>query len=172
MNHRFTESSDIKFSANIYPMEITSNECISQIESLLSCPSKITLARSIQGTEAQTFIDFLDQVGRSYILCLGNLRRRAQVLARSCLESKLQQRGLRLLSKICKAHRIVPSSYILRQELVRVEWVYCKSRFADVSHGEYSGRPVAIKDLKIDKGGADTTFKVRARSTLRVTSLA
>ena len=85
-----------------------------------------------------------------------------QVLARSCLESKFQQRGLRLLSKICKTHRIVPSSYILRQELVRVGLVHYESRLTVVNNGEYSGNPVAIKHLAVDQGDADTTFKVHS----------
>jgi len=101
-------------------------------------------------------------VSRLCVPCLRSLRCRAQALARSCLESKLQQRGLRLLLKICKAHGIVPSSYILRQELVSVGLVYYRSTFTVVSNGEYSGRSVAIKHLKIDKGDTDTTFKVRS----------
>ena len=142
-------------------MGITSDEYISEVQSLLSCPFKIAFARSIQGNKAQTFVDSLDQVGR--FLCalrLLNSWPRIQVLARSCLDDKLQQRGLRLLSKICKTHRIIPSSYILRWELVRVGWVYHESGFAVVSNGEYSGCPVAIKHLKMDKADADATLKV------------
>ena len=44
-------------------MEVTSDECLSEVRSLLSCPSKITVARNLQGDEAQFFINFLDQVG-------------------------------------------------------------------------------------------------------------
>ena len=43
-------------------MEITSSECLSEVQFLLNCPSKITFARSFCGNEAQTFIDFLDRV--------------------------------------------------------------------------------------------------------------
>ena len=86
--------------------------------------------------------------------------RRIQVLARSCLDDKLQQRGLRLLSKICKTHRIIPSSYVLHWELVRVGRVHYKSRFAVVNNGEYSGYPVAIKHLTVDKADAGATLKV------------
>ena len=57
-----TDSLDIQFWANLCVVEITSSECLSEVQTLLNCPSKITLARSFQGREAQTFIDFLDQV--------------------------------------------------------------------------------------------------------------
>ena len=43
-------------------MEITSDECISEVRSLLNCPLKIATARSLQGVEAQTLINLLDEV--------------------------------------------------------------------------------------------------------------
>jgi hypothetical protein len=67
------ESSDSQFWANIYSTEITSSECLPKIWSLFSCPSKIAVARSFQGNEAQTFIDFMDRVSKSRAPCLGNL---------------------------------------------------------------------------------------------------
>ena len=85
----------------------------------------------------------------------------AQVLACSPLsDNRLQQHGLRLLSKICKAHRIIPSSYTLQQELIHVGRVYYYGGFADVSNGKYSGLTVAIKRLKMNEGDSDRIFKV------------
>ena len=69
IGHRLTKSLDMQFWANIYSMEITSNECLSKVQSLLSCPSKIAAARSFQGDEAQTFIDFLDRVSKWHARC-------------------------------------------------------------------------------------------------------
>ena len=62
--HRLTEPLDMKFWTDIYSMEITSNECLSAVQSLLSSPSKITAAQSFRGSEAQKFIDFLDRVSK------------------------------------------------------------------------------------------------------------
>ena len=64
IGHQLTESLDVQFWANIYSTEITSNECLSKVQALLSCPSKIAVARSFQGDEARTFIDFLDRVSK------------------------------------------------------------------------------------------------------------
>lgn len=61
-DHRLRESLDTQYWAAIYSMEITSSSCLSEVESLLNCPSKIALVRGLQGSEAQAFIDFLDQV--------------------------------------------------------------------------------------------------------------
>ena len=68
---------------------------------------------------------------------------------------------LRLLSKICKTRGIIPASYVLQPELVRVGKVRCGGGFADVSDGEYSGCSVAIKRLRTSEGASDRTFKVR-----------
>ena len=125
-----------------------------------SCPVKIILARSIWGNQTQTFIDSLDQVSSYCVSHLRNSWCRTQVLVQSCLDGKLQQRGLRLLSKICKTHRIIPSLYILRWDLVHVGQVHYKSGSAAVSNGEYLGCPVAIKHLMMDKADADVTLKV------------
>jgi hypothetical protein len=75
MDHRLIQSLDMQFWASIYSTEITSNECLSKVRSLLSCRSKITVIRGFQGNEAQTFIDFLDQVSKLCALCLTNLGR-------------------------------------------------------------------------------------------------
>ncbi|KAF9651394.1 kinase-like protein [Thelephora ganbajun] len=139
----------MQFWANIYTMEITSNECLTEVRSLLSCRSNINITRNFRGNEAQMFINFLDGV-----------------LARSCLDDKLRQRGLRLLSKICKARSIIPSSYVLQQELVYIGRVYYRGGFADVSNGEYLGRPVAIKCLRASEGGSNRIFKRLCREII------
>ena len=46
-------------------METTSDECISEIRSLLSCPSKACLAKRLEGDEAKMFIDCLDRVSHN-----------------------------------------------------------------------------------------------------------
>jgi len=78
----------------------------------------------------------------------------------SHLDDKLRQRSLLLLSKICKARRIIPTSYILQQELIRVGRVFHHGGSTEVSGGEYSGSPVAIKRLKVNEGDSDRAFEV------------
>ena len=52
--------------SDLYTLETISDECLPKLLTLLSCPSKIAVARSFQGSEANTLIGFLDQVG---VLC-------------------------------------------------------------------------------------------------------
>ena len=76
------------------------------------------------------------------------------------LDNKLWQRCLRLIRKISKARRIVPSSYILQEDCIRIGDVHYYGGFAVVSDGEYQGCTVAIKHLKTNEVGSDTIFKV------------
>ena len=94
-------------------------------------------------------------------LVFSNLMRQTQVMMRSLLDEKLWKRGLRLLSKICKAQRILPTRYIPRSESIRVGSVRGSGGYSVVSDGEYLGCTVAIKDIKTNGGDFDSIFKVR-----------
>ena len=52
----------MQFWARIYSLEITSDECLYEVRTLLNCPSRVAAARGLQGDEAQIFVDFLDKV--------------------------------------------------------------------------------------------------------------
>ena len=79
----------------------------------------------------------------------------------SRLDDKFRQRSLLLLSKICKAHSIIPASYLLRLDFIRIERARDGGGFADVYSGTYLGFPVAIKFLRTYKWNSDRAFKVR-----------
>jgi len=158
--HRLIESVDTQFWTSIYSAEITSSERLLAVRSLLSCPSKIAVARSFKGNEAQTFIDFLDRVSEVCAPRHTNLRFKPQVLTKSCLDDKFRQRSLLLLSKICKARSILPSSYLLKQKFIYVGRVHYHGGFAEVSNGGYLGSAVAIKSLKTNEEDSDRIFKV------------
>ena len=56
---------------------------------------------------------------------------------------------------------MLPASYLLRQESIRVGNVRHYGGFADVSEGEYLGHRVAIKHLRIGtKDASNKIFKV------------
>jgi hypothetical protein len=167
MSDSFLELLDMQFWANIYSSESSSDDCLPTIRSLLSCPTNITVARSFQGDEAQRLIDFLDRVSEPRSPCFNKPRHSIQSLARLCFDNKLRKRCLRLLSKICKAHRIVPTSYVLQRDLIHVGRVRCYGGSADVSDGEYKGGLVAIKCLKVNEGDLNGVFRVCILEQLR-----
>ena len=168
LDHFPTQSSDVQPRPEIHSLETPPSEYLSRVQALLSCPTKITVARSFQGDEAQRLIDFLDQVSRFCLPCFENLGFCTQVLTRSLLKDKLLQRCLRLLSKICEAHRIVPSSYILQEGLIHIRRVWRHGGSADVWDGEYLGCPVAVKRLKVNEFNPDSVFKVSLFNQSRV----
>lgn len=160
MDHPLTQSLDSYFCSDFHALEVASDECLSKVQSLLSCPSKISAARNFQGSQAETFIEFLDRVSKPYAPCYRQLDGQMQALSELPLDRKLRQRGLRLLSKICKTQRIIPTSYILQKEFIRVGSIQDRGGFSEVSDGEYLGCTVAIKDLKTRKDDFDRIFKV------------
>ena len=91
--------------------------------------------------------------------CPNSLLRQKQVLTYPRLDDKLRLRGIRLIRKISKAQKILPSSYIL-QGHVNIESVYFFGGSADVSKGEYQGRTVAVKCLRTSEGDSNSIFKV------------
>ena len=72
-----------------------------------------------------------------------------QVIILPELDEKLRKQCLHLLYKICKACEMLPTSYILQQEFTYIGNIHYYGGFADVSKGEYLGRHVAIKHLRI-----------------------
>ena len=81
-------------------------------------------------------------------------------MSRPRLDDKLWLRGLRLIRKVSKTRRIVPSSYQLQEESIRTGEVRFEGGSAVVSDGRYQGRTVAIKRLKVNEGDFDRIFKV------------
>jgi len=85
-----------------------------------------------------------------------------QALTLPELDEDLRKQCLHLLYKLCKACELLPATYALREELIRVSNVHCSGGYADVSRGEYLGRHVAIKQLRSwAKDEFDEIFKVR-----------
>ena len=82
------------------------------------------------------------------------------MLTQSPLDDELRHQCLLLLSKICKARAIIPSSYVLRTEVIRFGRVRYHGGFADVTDGEYLGCPVAIKYLRVNEEGFERVSKV------------
>ena len=130
------------------------------VKSIPQSTTNSGIVLNIQTNDAQVVIDYLDQVRKSCVPYLRSLGCRTQVLARSCTDGQLRNQGLQLLSEACTIYKIIPSSYILRPELLRVGRAHYTTNVADMNDGEYMGRPVAVKHLKTDKWDATLTFRV------------
>jgi len=143
------------------------SESASNVLSFLHSPYKVAVARSLRGKEAQGLIDLIDQVGSTHLhsivthLDTRKTEHEIQVIALPELDQKLRKQCLHLLYKMCKACETLPASYVLQQESLCVGNLHCYGGFADVSEGEYLGRRVAIKHLRIArKDASNKIFKV------------
>jgi len=66
-------SLDTRFWSYLYSIEVTSDECLTKVQALVSCRSSIDVIRSFEGNGAKHFIDFLDQVSKLlYAQCFDN----------------------------------------------------------------------------------------------------
>ena len=84
-----------------------------------------------------------------------------QALTMPELDGNLQRQCLHLLYKVCKTSELLPASYILREELIRVGNIRRYGGFAEVIEGEYLGNRVAIKHLRFGTEEAfNKIFKV------------
>ena len=84
-----------------------------------------------------------------------------QALAWPELEGNLRKQCLHLLYKVCNASGLLPASYVLREELICVGNTRRSGGSADVSEGEYMGRRVAVKCLRLGMNDAfNKLFKV------------
>ena len=84
-----------------------------------------------------------------------------QTLTLSELDGNLRRQCLHLLYKICKACELLPTSYVLQQELIYVGNALRYGGFADVAEGTYLGCHVAIKHLRFGTRDAfNNLFKV------------
>lgn len=65
----------MQFCSDLYALEVTSDECLSKVRFLLSCPSEVSAVRDLQGSQAETFIEFLDRVRELCRSCFRDLLR-------------------------------------------------------------------------------------------------
>lgn len=68
------ESLDTRFWSYLYSIEVSSDECLAKVQALVSNRSSIIVIRSFKGNEAETFINFLDQVSKLCVQCFDDLK--------------------------------------------------------------------------------------------------
>jgi len=107
------------------------DELPSLIETIFS-EKEANIVYRLRGSDAQTFIDIMDEV-------LNGLT----------LTSRIRKKCVRMLYKTCARHALFPRS--LKIELCDnpTNLVLYHGGFGDVSKREYQGREVAVKRLRI-----------------------
>jgi len=110
----------------------------------------------LRGSDAQAFIDIMDEVYRHTLLFRGMLdlllfllRSFVQALTGFNLASHVRKKCVKMLYRTCALHTLFPRS--LRIELCDdpTSRILYRGGFGDVSKCEYQGREVAVKRLRI-----------------------
>ena len=94
----------------------------------------------------------LSRHGRSfpYPLPYSMLKPPSQVIGKLDISSSASRKCLRELRTICRAEKILPSSYILPPDLLKIELnPFAKGGFGDVYKATYNGSTVCVKRLGV-----------------------
>ncbi|KAF9643195.1 kinase-like protein [Thelephora ganbajun] len=108
----------------------STNERISLITSIFSDPDEVKVLEHLSGNDAQAFVEVIDEL----------LDKLPQQIYKDCL---------RYLYKTCGRHIILPKSLAIPLCYNPMEIPQTHGGFADVWKGQYNGREVAAKALRV-----------------------
>jgi hypothetical protein len=107
---------------------------------------------SLQGPELIRLIDFLDEVGSFSLSSFQLTKQTAQILDVAPTADDVFRRCLHKLQTICTHKTILPSSYTISGDLVRVgNDPVAFGGFSDIWEGRLDGDKVCIKHLRISE---------------------
>ena len=106
-------------------------------------------ALSLQGEDALTLVDILDQVSRSARVGAPHLIIPAQVSEGPNMSLDLRRSSVRILRRVCGLQTILPRSCILSDNISKEgDIAFASGGFADVWKGRYNENPVCIKAFR------------------------
>jgi hypothetical protein len=137
------------------------HEVISLIEAIFTSQDEVNAIGYLRGDDAQTFIDvihkvrthilsFLGSVGLiAFVGCLFPPPSTDQALDLPDLPQRLWGKCLSALCRLCGRQALLPKSLRITFGYNRFDIPLYKGGFADVWMGEYQGRKVAVKVLRV-----------------------
>ena len=138
------------------------HEIISLIETIFTTQDEIKMIGCLRGDEAQTFIDVIHEVHSTLVHFRGAVNRLFSSLTlspRACspdqaldlpnLPPRLRRKCLSALCRICGRQALLPKSLQIPLCYDRSDTPLYRGGYADVWKGEYQGRSVAVKVLRV-----------------------
>ena len=106
------------------------------------------MAMSLEGDDALTLVDILDQVSRQIRLGAPHLNSLQDVEAPD-MSLDLRKRSVRILRRVCGLQRILPRSCIISASISKnCDIALASGGFADVWKGRHNGNPVCVKAFR------------------------
>ena len=116
---------------------------------MLASQENVNTALSLQGEDALTLIDILDQVSRPARLGAPHLITPAQAFDAPNMSLDLRRRSVRILRRLCGSQNILPRSCILSENILKEgDIAFASGGFADVWKGRHNGNLVCIKAFR------------------------
>ena len=138
------------------------DELPSLIGSIVTNVKAASIVTCLQGSDAQMFIDVIDQVCTTLYHLRGvtSLLISCQALDNFDLEPQVRRKCVKLLYKACSGHNILPKSLSFEPPENETRDILSRVDFADVSKCEYDGREVAVKVLRVGRRMPQNVHKV------------
>ena len=129
-------------------INIRSREFPNVLTKMLASPEGVNTAMSLQGDDAQTLVDILDQVSRPIRLGAPHSNS-PQAFEAQNMTLDLRKRSVRILRRVCGLQRILPRSCIISDGISKEgDIAFASGGFADVWKGRYNGNPVCVKAFR------------------------
>ena len=129
-------------------VNIRSREFPNALTKMLASQEGVNTALSLQGEDAMTLVDILDQVslptkaGALHLII-------AQAFEAPNMSLDLRRRSVRILRRVCGLQTILPRSCILSDNVSKEgDIAFASGGFADVWKGRHNGNPVCIKAFR------------------------
>ena len=129
---------------------LSQTQVISLIKAIFTSKDEVAMIRDLRGDDAQTFVDVVNEVCSFVFFGPFKLSPSVgQALDLPDLHPLLRGRCLRALYRICGRHGLLPRSLQTPPCHDRSGAPLYRGGFADVWRGEYQGRNVAVKVLRL-----------------------
>ena len=146
----------------LYSLGTSSPDFLRHLYLLIQRDEKEQYLTSLQGSELVRLVDFLDEVRAVLAVFYQFTKRTSQALDVIPTTDNVARETLHKLQAICGHQVTLPSSYIISDEIARVgDSPIILGDIVDVWEGNYRGKKVSIKSLRIHMKNYQTLKKVR-----------
>ena len=145
----------------IYSLDTSSPDFLRYLYCLIQNDEEEQYLASLQGPELTRFVNFLDGVRTFSPASFKLIKQTVQVLGVAPVTDDVSRRCVHKLRTICSNHAILPSSYMISGDLVRVDNdPVAFGGFSDVWEGTHNGIKVCIKHLRVSQQIREAVEKV------------
>ena len=121
------------------------------IETIVTNMKAIEIIQCLQGCDAQTFIDIIDQVRSTPLYLHGtasSLTFSKQALDSLDFSPHIRSKCVKCLYKMCANRALIPTSLCFELPENTMDGVQCRGMFADVVRRECGDKAIAVKALR------------------------